>query len=94
VWPNYIVEAPRPFENSKINSTSDGNKTTAKAISWNGTLPVATPGPNFDAASALKMGGVDQVHAMGITGKGVKIAIIDTGVGKCAECSPSSIVHY
>jgi len=28
------------------------------------------------------MGGVDQVHALGIKGKGVKIAIIDTGVGE------------
>jgi subtilisin family serine protease len=31
-------------------------------------------------ASALQMGGVDKLHALGIKGKGVKIGIIDTGV--------------
>jgi hypothetical protein len=33
-----------------------------------------------DVLSALKMSGIDKLHALGIKGKGMKIGIIDTGV--------------
>jgi hypothetical protein len=39
-----------------------------------------TPGADGNLASALQMGGIDKLHALGIKGKGVKIGIIDTGV--------------
>ncbi|KAI1856563.1 hypothetical protein JX265_011522 [Neoarthrinium moseri] len=42
----------------------------------------AAPVPKADAnlGSALQMGGVDKLHALGIKGKGIKVGIIDTGV--------------
>lgn len=35
---------------------------------------------NSDLISALEMAGVDKLHALGIKGKGMKIAFLDTGV--------------
>lgn len=44
--------------------------------------PTNVGGSNSTLAisSALQMGGVDKLHALGITGRGVKVGIIDTGV--------------
>lgn len=50
---------------------------TTDGVTYNLT---ATAGPDADVNSPHKMTEVDRLHALGIKGKGVKIAIMDTGV--------------
>ncbi len=45
------------------------------------TVPEKSPGEETDLATALAMTGADIVHSeLGITGKGVRVGIIDTGI--------------
>jgi subtilisin family serine protease len=76
VAPVYKISAPNPnLGNSSVTASPS-------VTSDNGTEIQAapTPGPDANLASALEMGGVDKLHALGIKGKGIKIGIIDTGV--------------
>ncbi|KAF7897959.1 uncharacterized protein EAF01_008925 [Botrytis porri] len=73
VWP--VHEVPRP--GVLPNSTNED--------SFNANIPLlhkrqSTATGTGNLASALKMGGVDKLHAKGIKGKGIKTGIIDTGV--------------
>lgn len=54
------------------------NQDTIQPRASNITLPHITG--DIDPASALKMSNVDKLHASGIKGAGIKIAVIDTGV--------------
>jgi hypothetical protein len=83
VYPNLRINKPAPIQSAAKLTTSAVNKVNA-AINqtWipvdNSTkLPYIT---GLDTTSVLKMTDVDEVHALGIKGKGMKMAFVDTGV--------------
>ena len=67
VWKVAIVPRPEPLQAAPMGP-----------IGSNTSIPHVTG--TSDVNSALKMGGVDKLHKIGVKGKGVKIAIIDSGV--------------
>ena len=77
IWPNRLHDRPRPWSpttfNESITMTSVGYRKRDDP-----SLP-HIPGDS-DINVSLKMSGVDEVHKMNITGKGVKIAVIDSGI--------------
>jgi subtilisin family serine protease len=83
VYPNLRINKPAPVQSAAKHRLSSTNKPNAAIKqTWipvdNSTkLPYIT---RLDTASVLKMADVDQVHALGIKGKGMKIAFVDTGV--------------
>ena len=78
IWPNKVHDRPRPWPPV----TSDAESLTVASMGNekrdNPSLPYL-PGDS-DINIALKMGGVDEVHKLNITGKGVKVAVIDSGI--------------
>jgi subtilisin family serine protease len=66
IWPITLYSRPNPRVDSIINLSAPANETE------NGTY--------VDQFPPHVMTGVDKLHAQGYTGKGVTIAIIDTGV--------------
>nr|QIR83317.1 kilbournase [Stenocarpella maydis] len=75
VWPVLQVSRPTPvgtFASTATNVTvgSPGDGLSTDIIR----------GENYTIDYNLKMAGVDHLHARGIKGKGVRIAVIDTGV--------------
>jgi len=58
----------------------EGRSSEASTASSSAVPPLPIVGSTGNISSALEMGGVDKLHALGIKGKGVKIGIIDTGV--------------
>jgi subtilisin family serine protease len=69
------VALPNLPTNNTIVNPSPSSESTAKSTP---SLP-----PVHSAAGlqgALRMGGVDKLHAAGIKGKGIKIGVVDTGV--------------
>ncbi|KAH8798637.1 peptidase S8/S53 domain-containing protein [Xylogone sp. PMI_703] len=70
VWPVRLVPRPGPPQFS----------TTASPMSPPGNDQVPHITGTSDVNRPLKMAGVDKLHNMGIKGKGIKIALIDTGV--------------
>lgn len=73
VWPVYQVPHPGILSNY---TNEDSSNADFPLVQKRQSTVTGTEG----LASALKMGGVDKLHAKGIKGKGVKIGIIDTGV--------------
>ncbi|KAH7363774.1 peptidase S8/S53 domain-containing protein [Rhexocercosporidium sp. MPI-PUGE-AT-0058] len=75
------MKAPMPYGslplNTSIQSTAARANTTG--IVGNSRFPKVI-GKDFDPSTAHKMSEVDKVHALGIKGAGVKIAIIDSGI--------------
>lgn len=67
VWKIAVVPRPEPFYGAPMGHSGS-----------NATVPHITG--TSDVNSALKIGGVDKLHKIGVKGKGVKIAIIDSGV--------------
>lgn len=83
VYPNRRVAKPAPVQ-SQGNLTWTNLKIDA---ALNQTWTPIDSGPELpritgtmDTAGTLKMADVDKLHALGIKGKGVKIAFIDTGI--------------
>jgi subtilisin family serine protease len=83
VYPNRLVNKPAPIQSvgeftapTTVKSNSALNKTWTP-VNDSPELPYIT---GVDTSSVLKMADVDKVHALGVKGKGMKIAFIDTGV--------------
>jgi subtilisin family serine protease len=83
VYPNRLVSKPAPIQSEgKLKAPAAIKANLAINQTWipldgSSNLPHIT---GVDTASVLKMADVDKVHALGIKGKGMKIAFIDTGV--------------
>jgi hypothetical protein len=83
VYPNRLVSKPAPIKSEgKLEAptaikTNPAINQTWTPVDSSSNLPHIT---GVDTASVLKMADVDRVHALGIKGKGMKIAFIDTGV--------------
>lgn len=83
VYPNRLIKKPAPIQSGgKLTAPTANNPNLALNQTWtpvdgSSNLPHIT---GVDTASVLKMADVDKVHALGIKGKGMKIAFIDTGV--------------
>ena len=77
IWPNKLHDRPRPWSpvafNEDITMVSAGNSKRDDP-----SLP-HIPGDS-DINVSLKMSGVDEVHKLNITGNGVKVAVIDSGI--------------
>lgn len=80
IWPVYLVTAPEPYginfnSSMRLNMSSSGLndhvRDAQQLIQIRGDL---------DIQSTHKMAEVDRVHELGIKGKGIQIAILDTGV--------------
>ena len=82
VYPNHLVSKPAPIQSKGKLTTANKAKAAANQtwtpVDDSTTLPHITG--SLDADVALKMADVDRVHALGIKGKGQKIAFVDTGV--------------
>jgi subtilisin family serine protease len=83
VYPNRRINKPAPIQSGAsltASTTSKSSRTINQTwipVDNSTKLPYIT---GLDTASVLKMADVDKVHALGIKGKGMKIAFIDTGV--------------
>lgn len=76
VWPVVELSLPKPVglpELSEVNTTTDGSP-------GDGYSTDIIRGENYQIDYNLKTAGVDHLHSHGFKGKGVKIAIIDSGV--------------
>jgi hypothetical protein len=89
VWP--VTAVPRLLsviyntpQNSSHRMTKDGADAGACVeVTINSTMycvPSITGDGNLDVNQPLTMTGVDRIHALGIKRKGIKIAVIDSGV--------------
>jgi subtilisin family serine protease len=80
IWPVYIITAPEPY-GVKVNASAKTAKTSrASAESPGDASSLLHITGNLNVQSTHEMTEVDRVHALGIKGKGVQIAILDTGV--------------
>lgn len=75
VWPNRVLPRPTPIGVKPI----AGGDSVRVASAEEDTSVVHITGDS-DVLSALKMTGVDELHKKNITGQGVKVAVIDSGV--------------
>lgn len=79
VWP--VVTVDRPAAAAHTKPLSDILKKRFDSVPVNGTnLTIPYIVGDLDVNRPHTMSGVDQVQAAGIKGKGIKIAVIDTGV--------------
>ncbi|KAI1397252.1 peptidase S8/S53 domain-containing protein [Hypoxylon fuscum] len=77
VWPVTVV--PRPSAPIDIVSAEAVQALTKRSPGTEGVHQRQT-GNSLDYNTAHSMTGVDRLHPLGIKGKGVKVAVIDTGV--------------
>lgn len=83
VYPNLKISKPAPVQsgarllNPAAIKANPALNQTWTPVDDSSKLPYIT---GLDTTSVLKMADVDKVHALGIKGKGMKIAFIDTGV--------------
>jgi serine protease AprX len=80
--------APKPPKNSTTSTTGTAGEATGPA-KLTGSDVTSQPTQLLDIAHQI---GADQLWAAGYTGKGVDIALIDTGVAPVTELSHSNIV--
>ncbi|GKT51985.1 minor extracellular protease vpr [Colletotrichum spaethianum] len=81
VWPNRYYDRPMPVGSGRASkSPSLPDPLGVEPIQLIEAAQVVTINGTSDVHSSLKMTGADQVHALGLTGKGVKIGFLDTGV--------------
>jgi predicted ribosomally synthesized peptide with SipW-like signal peptide len=76
VWPVIEMTLPKPVgvpSLSEVNATADGSP-------GEGYSTEIIRGENYKIDYNLKLAGVEHLHSHGFKGKGVKIAIIDSGV--------------
>ncbi len=76
-WQNVIIPRPDPL-GAKYNVTQAAKE--GKALRKSGVRDVVHINGTSDITRPLEMTGVDQLHKLGIKGKGVKVGIVDTGV--------------
>ncbi|RYP70708.1 hypothetical protein DL771_005312 [Monosporascus sp. 5C6A] len=74
IWPNRLHDRPQPIE-APVNVASGDKAPLTDNIR---SLPHITG--DSDVNAGLKLTGVEDVHKLNITGKGVKIGILDTGI--------------
>lgn len=80
IWPVYLVKAPEPY-GVKFNASANTAKTSGATAEGPGDASsLLHITGNLDIQSTHEMTEVDRVHELGIKGKGVQIAILDTGV--------------
>ncbi len=77
VYPNLLRPRPGPVEASNTASFKPASGAVGAAGSG---ASVAHFEGTSDVLSSLKMTGVDELHKLGITGKGIKVGIVDSGV--------------
>lgn len=82
IWPNRVHARPTPFGVAPLEKRSVESAwlSSRGEEGDDGNVTVAYVKGDSDVNSALKMAGVDKVHELGITGKGVRIAVIDSGI--------------
>ncbi|KAI0376492.1 subtilisin-like protein [Hypomontagnella monticulosa] len=78
IWPNRLHDRPRPFGASAVTPGDEAFSLHNDLKRDDVSLPHITG--NSDVNSALKLTSVDEVHKLNITGKGVKVAIVDSGI--------------
>lgn len=78
IWPNRLHDRPRPWSPTPVSAEDEVFSIETLSKRDNASLPhiVGTSDINF----SLKMTAVDEVHKLNITGKGVKVGIIDSGI--------------
>ncbi len=76
IWPNRLHDRPEPY--GILTTPTDTFSMDVQDKKDGGSVPHITGDSDINAA--LKMTGVDQVHELNITGKGIKIGIVDTGI--------------
>ncbi|KAF9880247.1 hypothetical protein CkaCkLH20_02201 [Colletotrichum karsti] len=82
VWPNRYYERPAPVVSGRV-PPKDPNASVpvgVQPIHLRDVAKVTTVNGTSDVLSSLKMTGADKVHAQGLTGKGIKVGFLDTGV--------------
>lgn len=81
IWPVTIIEPPEPVTaeslNSVLGAASASEGASRKAFE---RFQKRQGDGSALANSPIKMTQIDKLHARGITGEGVTIAILDTGV--------------
>ena len=77
LWNGFSVRATGA-ELAKLHGL-DGMKALWPVVAMTVVEP-ASPGETIDLSTAITMTGADTVQAMGITGKNIKVAVIDTGI--------------
>ncbi|KAH7033023.1 peptidase S8/S53 domain-containing protein [Microdochium trichocladiopsis] len=85
IWPNRVHDRPMQYGMEATNSSSSPlleNPTRSRFLQPRNstTTPLPHISGTSDVNSSLKMVGVDELHKLNITGKGVKIGILDTGI--------------
>ncbi|KAF7554036.1 hypothetical protein G7046_g6931 [Stylonectria norvegica] len=80
IWPNKVHARPSHFRVSSMGKRSAKSATEIWNRAEADNITVAHVTGDSNIRSALKMTDVDKAHKLGITGKGVKVAIIDSGV--------------
>ncbi|KAE9571224.1 Minor extracellular protease vpr [Colletotrichum fructicola] len=81
VWPNRYYERPAPVIHGRSSKApNEYVPVGVQPIHLRDVAQVATVNGTSDVLSSLKMTGADKVHGLGVTGKGVKIGVLDTGV--------------
>ncbi|KAI3534954.1 hypothetical protein CABS01_16042 [Colletotrichum abscissum] len=81
VWPNKYYDRPVPVGSSRGSKTVNPSVPIGvQSVQLRAAAQVVTINGTSDVLSSLKMTGADKVHAQGLTGKGVKIGFLDTGV--------------
>lgn len=81
IWPVTLVKRPSPTTKQVSLPQNGGEPQDMISVPVNGTsysIPYITG--DIDVNRPHVMSGVDKLHAAGNKGKGVKIAVIDTGV--------------
>ncbi|UQC90381.1 uncharacterized protein CLUP02_15911 [Colletotrichum lupini] len=81
VWPNKYYDRPVPVGSSRRSKTVNPSVPIGvQSVQLRAAAQVVTINGTSDVLSSLKMTGADKVHAQGLTGKGIKIGFLDTGV--------------
>lgn len=78
IWPNRVHDRPRPFGASAVAPGDEAFSLPGDLKRDDVSVPHITG--DSDVNSALKLTSVDEVHKLNITGKGVKVGIIDSGI--------------
>ncbi|CAM1511985.1 Fc.00g094980.m01.CDS01 [Cosmosporella sp. VM-42] len=77
IWPNRVHSRPSAYISTPRSTTGvQSSRVSIRADN----VTVAHVTGDSDIHSSLKMADVDKVHKLGITGKGVKVAVIDSGI--------------
>lgn len=79
IWPNRLHDRPRPYGAPVPAAAVETNAFSDVHVKRDNALLPHIVGSS-DINHALKMTSVDEVHKLNITGKGVKIGIVDSGI--------------